>query len=255
MGTETLPSAQANTVIPKEHHNTLRAALIGDHVPRNTSAAPADESGSIGQSAFRWLQGYIKKIFIGDVADNISFEADGGDCVIKVGGNERVRIPQANGYIPEGSVMAFAGDTDKAGWLICDGREVSRTTYAALFTAIGTTHGEGNGSSTFNIPDYRGRFLRGVDSAAGRDPDAATRTAMATGANTGDNVGSVQGDAVKDHTHKTYWGGIGAGNKYAEDPYISDQLAGTGGNTTGVDEAYNTESRPINANVNYIIKY
>jgi microcystin-dependent protein len=54
------------------------------------------------------------------------------------------------------------------GWLLCDGAAVSRSTYAALFAAIGTTYGAGNGTTTFNLPDYRGRVPLGVDGAAGR---------------------------------------------------------------------------------------
>lgn len=63
--------------------------------------------------------------------------------------------------IPPGTVLSFAGASAPAGWELCDGRAVSRTTYAALFAAIGTAHGSGDGSTTFNIPDYRWTFLRG----------------------------------------------------------------------------------------------
>ncbi len=70
--------------------------------------------------------------------------------------------------IPPGTVVAFAGSTVPVGWLLCDGRPVSRTTYAALFTAITVMHGGGDGLSTFNLPDYQGRFLRGVDNGKKR---------------------------------------------------------------------------------------
>lgn len=63
--------------------------------------------------------------------------------------------------VPAGSVQAFAGTTPPTDWLICDGRAVSRTVYADLFAAIGIAHGQGDGSATFNLPDYRGQFLRG----------------------------------------------------------------------------------------------
>lgn len=64
--------------------------------------------------------------------------------------------------VPAGCVMAFAGGgTAPAGWFICDGHEVSRTAYPELFAAIGVTYGDGDGSTTFNLPDFRGRFLRG----------------------------------------------------------------------------------------------
>lgn len=63
--------------------------------------------------------------------------------------------------IPSGVVFPFAGNSAPYGYLICDGRAVSRTEYAALFLMIGTSHGQGDGSTTFNLPDYRGNFLRG----------------------------------------------------------------------------------------------
>lgn len=62
---------------------------------------------------------------------------------------------------PTGSVLAFAGSTSPAGWLLCDGSAVSRTTYAALFAVIGTTYGTGDGSTTFNLPNLTDKFIQG----------------------------------------------------------------------------------------------
>lgn len=67
--------------------------------------------------------------------------------------------------LPAGSIMAWSTNTAPANWLICDGSAVSRTTYASLFSAIGTTFGAGNGSTTFNLPDLRGRVPVGRDAA------------------------------------------------------------------------------------------
>lgn len=91
-------------------------------------------------------------------------------------------------FIPTGAVMAFAMNTAPTAWLICNGQSVSRTTYANLFAAIGTTYGGGDGSTTFNVPDYRGVFLRGHDSGKGIDEN---RT-----------FGSYQIDAFKSHNHR-----------------------------------------------------
>ena len=68
-----------------------------------------------------------------------------------------------NTYLPAvvGAVVAFAGSTSPAGWLLCDGSAVSRTTYAALFAVIGTTYGSGDGSTTFNLPNLIDRFIQG----------------------------------------------------------------------------------------------
>ena len=71
--------------------------------------------------------------------------------------------------IPTGMIAPFAMSTAPTGWLECDGSAVSRTTYADLFTALSTTHGVGDGSTTFNIPDLRGEFIRGWDNGKGTD--------------------------------------------------------------------------------------
>jgi hypothetical protein len=105
------------------------------------------------------------------------------------------------GPAPSGAVLAFGGSTAPDGWLVCDGSTVSRTQYPSLFAAIGVAHGSGDGATTFNLPDYQGRFLRGVDHGAGRDPDAAMRTAAHPGGNVGDEVGSIEDDAYARHTH------------------------------------------------------
>lgn len=68
---------------------------------------------------------------------------------------------------PTGAYMYFATQNVGDGWLYCDGREVSRTTYATLFNAIGTAHGAGNGTTTFNLPDGRGRSLIGSGTGDG----------------------------------------------------------------------------------------
>jgi len=72
------------------------------------------------------------------------------------------RIIQA---APVGEVTQFAGSSAPTGWLLCDGSAVSRTTYAALFAIIGTTYGSGNGSTTFNLPNLKGRVIVGRDAA------------------------------------------------------------------------------------------
>ena len=67
-----------------------------------------------------------------------------------------------NDSVPIGAIQAFAGVNAPKNWLICDGSAVSRTTYAKLFSVIGTTYGEGDGATTFNLPDLKGRVLTGA---------------------------------------------------------------------------------------------
>ena len=86
-----------------------------------------------------------------------------------------------------GQVAFFAMQTAPAGFLACSGQAVSRTTYASLFSALGTLYGAGDGSTTFNLPDLRGEFIRGWDNGRGVD--------------TGRVFGSAQADDFKSHTH------------------------------------------------------
>ncbi|QTO00541.1 tail fiber protein [Brucella sp. 458] len=92
--------------------------------------------------------------------------------------------------VPIGEVKAFAGSTPPQGWLLCYGQEVSRTTYAALFAIIGTTFGGGDGGSTFNVPDLRGRVLVGRDDMGG---PAANRITVAVAGFNGAAIGASGG--------------------------------------------------------------
>jgi microcystin-dependent protein len=76
--------------------------------------------------------------------------------------------------VPPGCLMPYAGATAPDGWLLCNGQAVSRTTYADLFLAIGTAYGPGNGSTTFNLPDLRGRVAAGKDDMGGSDAGRLT---------------------------------------------------------------------------------
>ena len=190
-------------------------------------------------------------------------------------------VPALNsGQVPTGSIMPWAANGNlPTGFLLCNGASVSRTTYADLFNVIGTAFGTASGS-TFNLPDFQGRFLRGRDNSAGRDPDAASRTAQNTGGATGDNVGSVQDSSIKQHYHgtpihasypnnftrifdNTNWDNVFSRINVGSSLPVTQKVASSNssdGNqsttmsTTGVINA-SGESRPINSYVNFIIKY
>lgn len=74
--------------------------------------------------------------------------------------------PDLSAAIPPGTIIHYAGRTVPSGWLICNGANVSRTDYKALFAAIGTTYGAGDGSTTFGLPGLNGRFLEGTTSTS-----------------------------------------------------------------------------------------
>lgn len=184
-----------------------------------------------------------------------------------------------------GMIAPFAGPYDEEkipkGWLLCDGRAVSRMEYQNLFNAIGVAWGKGDGSTTFNLPDLRGMFLRGVSENSGNDPDAGIRerpNMKIDGGNTGNNVGSYQGDAIRNITGsidasstadncqafgETYPTANGALNAIMGwNRQLSDA---NGGNTMlrgfsfDASKAPNVnvggDNRPKNVYVTYIIKY
>jgi microcystin-dependent protein len=103
----------------------------------------------------------------------------------------------ATGAVPVGVVNPFAGANAPAGWLLCFGQTVSRTAYPVLFTTLGTTYGAGDGSTTFAIPDMRGRAVAGVDDMGGT---AASRLTNAVSGVTGTTLGAVGGNQVV-HAH------------------------------------------------------
>jgi microcystin-dependent protein len=184
--------------------------------------------------------------------------------------SERVGGWLAKELVPPGTIVAFGGASAPPGWLLCDGSEIPRAAYAGLFDAVGTNWGGGDGIATFHLPDLRGRFLRGRDGGSGRDPDVESRTPANIVGSSGDAVGSVQGDAFQGHRHGLNHSNLSATEWNGGNNGFVDW---TPGNTTThrfwndwrvmgalTDPSYGTvritsETRPINAYVNYIIKY
>lgn len=150
--------------------------------------------------------------------------------------------------LPIGSIIPYVGTTAPTGFLVCNGASVSRTTYAALFEICSTRFGTVNGSS-FNIPDFRGAFMRGWDNGAGIDPDAASRTATSFGGATGDSIGTEQADAFEAHTHSIE--AVGGLNSTAVAATSTQSTVPTSIDT---DSTGGNETRPFNIAVNYIIK-
>lgn len=159
-------------------------------------------------------------------------------------------------FLPAGSMVDFAGTTAPSGWLMCDGSAVSRTVYASLFSALGTAYGVGDGSTTFNLPDYRGRFARYLDNMG--------TAAGAAGRDTGRAHGSAQADAMQGHKHAIIWqanfdngqanvaaNGTSASSNFYSSP-INNNLYSDGTNGTPRTAA---ETRPVNLASYRIIKY
>lgn len=135
-----------------------------------------------------------------------------------------------------GTVVAAAMNVVPAGYLECDGAAVSRTTYANLFSQIGTVFGSGDGSTTFNVPDLRGAFIRGWDNGAGID--------------SGRGFGTYQADAYKSHSHTYSAYGLGAVGTLSLGTTPSGKATGT----ASTSKTGNTETRPKNYALMYVIK-
>lgn len=108
------------------------------------------------------------------------------------------RTSDLTGIIPPGVVLEYSGASAPAGFLLCYGQAISRTDYAALFAAIGTAHGVGDGSTTFNVPDRRGRVAAGKDDMGGVAAGRLTTAGSSTDGATLGAVGGAQNVALTD---------------------------------------------------------
>lgn len=201
-------------------------------------------------------------------------------------------VPPGFGGLPVGAVTAFAGalgapqsatsagSTDSTGtsaattaaafttdpleawgWMYCDGRSLKSVDYPELFAVLGYVYG--GAGAQFNIPDYRGYFLRGVGTGTQNDPDISARTAPPGGQGASDGVGSIQPCALQVHEH-TYNSAPApsapsASGTAAGAPSVATTLT-TGGPVAGAGQTQPVlvsagETRPLNVYVNYIIKF
>ena len=159
--------------------------------------------------------------------------------------------------LPAGCIMPFAGTSAPTSWVACDGSAISRSTYATLFAAIGTTWGSGDGSTTFNVPDLRGMCVRGTSTNA---------TGASSGA-VGPSVGAYAADTYLNHSHTA----TDSGHTHSYTSPVGNSTAvsagaGTGQGTTNTtatgtanitvatSTTGGTETKPKNYGVLYIIK-
>ena len=133
----------------------------------------------------------------GDTSVGSSITVADADGVVVNDGGTMKSVPASDfrTYImPAGSVIPYAGTSAPTGFLLCDGSAVSRSTYAALFAVIGTTYGSGDGSSTFALPDLRGRIVAGKDDMGG---SAASKLTNQSGGVDGDALGAKGGSETQ----------------------------------------------------------
>ncbi len=167
--------------------------------------------------------------------------------------------------VPIGTILIYPGSTDNGtdegrlnraalsaqGYLICDGAEVAVKDYGTLYELIKNYYGNPSNNTLFRLPDLRGVFLRGTDYGRGLDPDRNNRSFGGYTGAAGNQVGSMQEDQLKRHRHfvgslhRRSFCGSNDRDKPIKDCDGSDYYTrDTGGN----------ETRPVNLNVNYIIK-
>jgi len=151
----------------------------------------------------------------------------------------------SNAAIPTGTVSAFAGSSAPNGYALCDGSAVNRTTQAALFAVIGTTYGSGNGSTTFNLPDLRGRVVAGMGGSLLSGTDAVGDTG-------GASTHTLTEDEMPSHSHGI--GGIANDMNLGTSSFRLSPAVTSIGDTkeTGSDQPHNNVQPTII--LNYIIK-
>ena len=176
--------------------------------------------------------------------------------------------------MPTSTILPYAGSAAPTGYFLCDGSAKSRTTYAGLFAIIGTTYGVGDGSTTFNIPDLRGRVIAGQDDMGG---SSANRLTTAKSGINGDNLGAFGGledhtlteSQIPSHQHEAgNFNGVntgaaisrhfGTGSTTANVPYFSEWGSGTPSTDSSLTSSVGGGSAHNNVQptiiLNYIIK-
>ena len=201
------------------------------------------------------------------VSSNLTFtlpSADGSNGqMLQTNGSGVLSFTTVQG-VPSGAVFCIAVATVPSDYLECNGAAVSRTTYSALFAVVGTAYGAGNGSSTFNVPDLRGEFVRGFDNGKGTDSGRSIATAQSD-QNKQHNHTASSSSSVTDpgHIHQIAYTNNSGGDGVIEESgtglsgYEPTESATTGvsvSTTTTVANDGGTENRPRNIAMMYVIK-
>jgi len=230
--------------------NTTNLGLAGLASPTFTGTVTAPELDLTGNTSLKLPVGTTAQRPTGATGD-IRFNSTLSKVETYSGS-----VWESVGGVPAGSVTCFAHSSVPSGWLECNGANVSRSTYATLFAAIGTTWGTGDGSSTFTIPNCAGEFIRGWDNGRGVDSGRAIATAQS-------DQNKQHNHSVTDPGHTHTWSRQDAQNDVNYRPWpasnddCKETIANTGSSTTGISIANSggAEARPRNISMMYIIKY
>lgn len=259
-------SVTASTYQPLDADLTAIAALVSaaDRLPYFTGSGTAalatftaagralvDDADAAAQRTTLGL-GTAATLNVGTAANNV-VQLDGTAKLPAVDGSALTGISGT----PTGAVIPFAGTTEPSGWLFCFGQAVSRTTYAALFAVTSTTYGVGDGSTTFNLPDLRGRVVAGEDDMGGT---SANRLTGLSGGVNGDTLGGVGGaeahtlstTEIASHLHSISTVTASGGNTGVQSTGSGGSGVSRNTNSTGGGGAHNNVQPTII--LNYIIK-
>jgi|APGre2960657404_1045060.scaffolds.fasta_scaffold24594_3 microcystin-dependent protein len=196
-------------------------------------------------------------IYVGLSSGNVGIGTGG---INSVGSKLNVTGDMSAGFLI-GQVSFFTMSTAPTGWLKCNGAAISRTTYAKLFAVIGTTYGVGDGSTTFNLPDLRGEFIRGWDDARAVDSGRTFGTAQTDALQniTGSVWAQTSGGPDKNILHSAAgaFSGFSQGNSIASSVATygtNDRFSGINFNASLVVRT-STETRSRNIALLACIKY
>lgn len=215
--------------------NVLSVNSGGDIAPR--AVAPVGLSGAT--SASRFVGGTNSgaptsgTFAIGDMA--VARNGSIWICTAAGSPGTWVEITASTVSAPPGAITQYAGSAAPSGWLLCDGAAVSRTTYAALYAAVGTTFGAGDGSTTFNVPNLKGRFPVGIDAAQTefdvRGETGGVKTVTLAEANMPAHTHAL------DHDHPSVVSAAGSAHNHPISVTVNS-MTGSSGNT-GVNHTHN----------------
>ena len=178
-------------------------------------------------------------------------EVDGD---LKIGGSvifqDSSAINTAPKDLPTGILLPYAGTASPDGWMLCNGQEVSRETYSNLFTVIGDSYGIGDGSTTFNLPDLRGRMPMGLDNMGGNSADRVVHSAAdSIGGNAGEETHQLSMDELPTRNAYSGHANRGQGDSGGSFNYVHQLHTSSIGN----DQSHN--NMPPYLSLSYIIKY
>ena len=234
--------------------NTTNLGLAGLASPTFTGTVTAPELDLTGNTSLKLPVGTTAQRPTGATGD-IRFNSTLSKVETYTGS-----VWESVGGVPAGSVTCFAHSSVPSGWLECNGANVSRSTYATLFAAIGTTWGTGDGSSTFGLPDCRGEWVRGWDNSRGVDSGRSIATTQSDQNKSHTHSASVT-DPGHSHTVNQYGGNFGgsSGAQTFRSDHSGTSTAIVQSATTGISVSNGnqggTEVRVRNIAMMYIIKY